>query len=120
MNNKDLSLINIADLIRYEKKDNSFILKLIVPSDDDKEKEEHLDHINGLLIKIIFNEISNYSLIGNESDNYTLVESKIDKNHISLKYKGVSYLTNSKDLEISFNFNSYNIEEIKDIEGPDA
>ena len=55
-----------------------------------------------------------------ESDNYYFVESKIEENNIYWKYKGFSYTSKVSDLIISFNYSSYTINEIKNIEGPDS
>lgn len=115
-NDINLSDLNHYEFIRYESSDDRFIIFIV---SDDKNCGDCC-HLNGHLYKVTFMNISELVISGKEADSYIYKNFKFTDNRLSFSLKGINYLDDNTELDISFNFVSYQIEDLGAIKEADA
>ena len=101
-------------------------LQVVFDNDEDmeqnqtNEEEDDEDILNGHLYTLVFTSVTGFEKSGEEADNYTTKKVDAGDHHLSLSLQGHNRIGDDTELELSFSFKEYHLEDNGRIKGPDV
>lgn len=123
---EDLSKLRNTEIIRCQLEKNTLSLQVVFDNDEDieqnqtSEEEDDEDILNGHLYTLVFTSVTGFEKSGEEADNYTTKKVDAGDHHLSLSLQGHNRIGDDTELELSFSFKEYHLEDNGRIKGPDV